>query len=62
MPTSDDGKEEHLYLVPPRNKLFLHKNRTYPIHATHYATTYMYHVLGVHAYSQNSKIHDSLAD
>ena len=25
MPTSADGKEYHLYLVPPRNKLFLQK-------------------------------------
>ena len=25
MPTYADGKEDHLYLVPPRNKLFLQK-------------------------------------
>ena len=46
MPTSDGGKEEHLYLVPPINKLFLQKNSTSPIHATLYVTTDMYYVLG----------------
>ena len=25
MPTSADGKEEHVYLVPPRNNIFPHK-------------------------------------
>ena len=62
MSTSYDGKEEHLYLVPTRIKLFLHKNSTSPIHATRYANTDMYHVLGVHVDSQNPNIHDSLAD
>ena len=33
-----------------------------PIHATHYSTTDMDHVLGVHVDSQNPNIHDSLAD
>ena len=37
MPTYADGKEEYLYLVPPRNKLFLKKNSTSPIHETRYA-------------------------
>ena len=62
MPTSADGKAEHLYIVPPRNKLFLKKNSTSPIHATRYATTDMDHVLGVHVDSQNPKINDSLSD
>ena len=62
MPTSSDGKEEHLYPVTPINKLFLQKNSTSPIHATPYATTDTDHVLGVHVDSQNPKIHDSLAD
>ena len=62
MPTSADGKKEHLYIVPPRNKLFLQKNSTSPINATRYATTDMDHVLGVHVESQNPKIHYSLAD
>ena len=62
MPTYDDGKEEHLYLMPPRNKLLLQKNSTSPIHATRYATTDMDYVLGVHVDSQNPNIHDSLAD
>ena len=57
-PKSADGKEEHLYLVPPRNKLFLQKNSTSPIHETCYTTTDMNHVLGVHLDSQNPKIHD----
>ena len=60
--TYTDGKEEHLYLVPPRNKLFLQKNSTSLIHATRYATTDMDHVLGVHVDSQNTNIHDSLSD
>ena len=58
MPTYDDGKWEHLYLVPPRNKLLLQKNSTSPIHASCYATTYMDHVLGVHVDSHNPKIND----
>ena len=62
MPTSTDGKEDHLYLVHPRNKLFLQKNNTSPIHATRYATTDMDHVLGVHIDSHNSKINYSLSD
>ena len=62
MPTSADGKEENLYLVPPRNKLFLQKNSTSTIHATCYATIDMDHVLGVHIDSQNPKINDSLSD
>ena len=62
IPTSADGKEEHLYLVPPINNLFLQKNSTYPIHETRYATTDRDHVLGVHVDSQNPNIHDSLAD
>ena len=62
IPTSTYGKEGHLYLVPPRNKLFLQKNSTSPIHATRYATTDMDHVLGVHVDSQNPKINDSLSD
>ena len=62
MPTSDDGKLDHLYLVPPRNKLFLQKNISSPIHANHYETTYMFHVLGVHVDSQNPNIHESLSD
>ena len=62
MPTFDDGKEEHLYLLPTRNKLVLKKNITYPIHATCYATTYMDILLGVHVDSQNPNIHDSLYD
>ena len=48
--------------MPPRNKLFLQKNSTSPIHATRYATKYMDNVLGVHVDSQNPNIHDSLAD
>ena len=58
MPTSSDGKWEHLYLVPPRKKLFLQKNSTSPIHATRYATTDMDCVLGAHVESQKPK--DSL--
>ena len=60
--TSNYGKAENLYLVPPRNKIFLQKNSTSPIHATCYSTTDMVHVLGAHVDSQNPKIHDSLAD
>ena len=48
--------------MPPRNKLFLQKNSTSPIHATLYATTDMDHVLGVHVDSQNPNINDSLSD
>ena len=62
MPTYADGKEEQLYLVPPRNKLFLQRNSTYPILVIVYATTDIYHVLGVHVDSHKSKIHYSLAD
>ena len=62
IPTSTYGKEGHLYLVPPRNKLFLQKNSTSPIHATCYSTTDMVHVLGAHVDSQNPKIHYSLSD
>ena len=62
MPTSADGKEYNLYLVPPRNKLFLQKNSTSPIHATRYATTDMDHVLGEYVDIQNPNIHDSLSD
>ena len=62
MPKCFDGKEEHLYLLPPRNKQLLQKNITSPIHATRYATTDMDHVLGVRVDSHNTKIHDSLAD
>ena len=62
MPTSDDGKEEHLYLVHHRKKLFLQKNSTSLIHATRYATIDMDHVLGIHVDSQNPKIRDSLSD
>ena len=58
MPTSDDGKEEHLYLVHPRNKPFLQKNSTSPIHATRYATTDMDHVLVVRVDIQIPKIHE----
>ena len=58
MPTSADGKWERLYLVPPRNKLFIQKNSTSPIHANHYETTDMDHVLGVHVDSHNPKIND----
>ena len=58
MQTSGDGKEEHLYLVPPRNKLFLQKNSASPIHETLYATTDMDNVLGVHVDIQNPKSHD----
>ena len=61
MPTSDDGKEEHLYLVSPINKLFLKKNSIFPIHETRYATTDMDHVIGVHVDSHNPKINDSLS-
>ena len=57
-PTYAEGKEEHLYLVPPRNNLFLQKNSTPPIHATSYATTDMDHALGVHVDSHNLNIHD----
>ena len=60
--TSADGKEEHLYLVPPRNKLPLQKNSDYPTHATRYSTTYMYHLLGVNVDSQNPNINYSLSD
>ena len=62
MPTSTDVKEDRLYLVPPRNKLFLQKNSTYPIHATRYATIDMDHILVVHVDSQNPNISYSLAD
>ena len=62
MPTSADGKEENLYILHPRNKLFRQKNITYPIHATRYATTYMDHLIGVNVDSQNPNIHDSLSD
>ena len=62
MPTSAYCKEEHLYLVPPRNKLFLQKNSTSSIHATRYATKYMDHVVGVHVDSKNPKINDLLSD
>ena len=62
MPTYADGKEEQLYLVPPRNKLFLQRNSTYPILAIIYATTDIYHVLGLHVDSQNPNINDSLSD
>ena len=58
MPTSADGKEENLYILHPRNKLFRQKNITYPIHATLYATTYMDHLIGVNVDSQNPNIHD----
>ena len=34
MPTSADGKEEPLYLVPPRKKLLLQKNSTSHIYET----------------------------
>ena len=60
-PTSADGKEEHLILVPPRNNPFLHKIITSSIHETRYATTDMYHVLGVNVDSQNPNIHDLLS-
>ena len=62
MPTSDNGKDEYLYLVPTRNKLSLQKNSTSPIHATCCATKYMDHVLGVHVDIQNPNIHYSLSD
>ena len=62
MPTSADGKEGHLYLVPPRDELFLQKNITSPIHANIYAATNMDHVLGVHIDIQNPNINDSLSD
>ena len=62
MPISSDGKQQHLYLVPPRNKLFLKKNSTSPIHATFYETTDMDPVLGVHVDSQNPKINDQFSD
>ena len=58
IPAYADGKEDHLYLVTPRNKRFLQKNSTSPIHATGYATIEMDHVLGVHVDSQNPNIHD----
>ena len=58
MSKSADGKEEHLYLVPPRNKIFLQKNSTSPIHATLYETTDTDHVLGVNVDIQNPNIHD----
>ena len=57
-----DGEDEHLYLVPPRNTLFLQKNSTSPIHATRYATTDIDHILVVHVDSQNPNTHDSLSD
>ena len=60
--TFNYGTEGHLYLVPPRNKLFLQKNSTSPIHATFYSTTDMVNVLGAHVDSQNPKIHYSLSD
>ena len=62
MPTSEYGKQEHLYLVPPRNKLFLQKNSTSPIHSNHYETTDMDRVLDVHVDSQNPNINDYLSD
>ena len=62
MPASADGKEDHLYLVPPRNNIFLQKNNTSLIHATCHATTDMDHELGVYVGSQNPNIHDSLSD
>ena len=62
MPTSSDGKAEHLYLVMTRNKLFLQKNSVSPIHTNRYATTHMDHVLAVHVDSHNSNIHDSFSD
>ena len=52
IPTSADGKEEPLYLVPPRYNLFLQKNSISTIHATRFAATYMDHVIGVHVDSQ----------
>ena len=58
MPTSADGKQERLYLVPPINKLFLQKNSPSPIHANCYETTDMYPVIGVHFDIQNPKIND----
>ena len=61
MPTSADGKEEHLYLVSPKNKLSPQKNSTSLIHADRYATTDMDHVLDVHVDSQNPNIHYSLS-
>ena len=48
--------------MPPRNKLFLQKNSTSPIHATRYATIDMDHVLGVHVDSYKPKINESLFD
>ena len=62
MITYANDKEEHLYLVPPINKLFLQKNRTSPIHATRYSTIDMYNVLGLHVDSQNPNIHYSLSN
>ena len=62
MTTSADGKEEQLYLVPPRNKLFLQENSTSPSHATCYATTDMDNILAAHDDIKNPKIHDSLSD
>ena len=58
IPTSADGKEDHLQLVPPRKKIFLQKNITSPIHETRYETTDMDHVLGVHVDNHNPNIHD----
>ena len=62
VPTSANGKEEHLYLIPPKNNLFLHKNSSYTFHETLYATTDIDRVLGVHVDIQNPIIHDLLAD
>ena len=62
MPTSDDGKEEHLYLLPPSNKLFQQKNSPSPIHETCYTTKDMNHVIGVHVDIQNPKTHYSISD
>ena len=61
IPIYADGKEEHLHLVPPRNKISLQKNSISLIHATRYETKYMYHVLGVHIDSQNLNINYSLS-
>ena len=61
MTTYGDVKEEHLYLVSPRNKILPQKNSTSPIHETHYTTTDMDYVLGVHCDNQNPKIIYSLS-
>ena len=62
MPTCSDGKEEHLYIFPLRNKLFLQKNSISPIYAARYATTDMDHVLGLHVDIHNPKIHYSISN